>query len=164
MDIIAGIEILLVPKYLLIRGLCLLKYLPVDHELAFKYSCMSRRISWSWSISKGIWVVVLSNVFTVIEVLLLMLEYRLIKGDSSCCQVIGLLLSMAAVQISIYLLPKYELVPSIVFTTCRPWNQIRKIRKRCVICMISIFSVVSCNSNKESLCQVGTIVGRCCCG
>ena len=55
--------------------------------------------------------------------------------------IMGLLLNLLAVRvvyycllsIDLFLLPKYKLVPSIVITTCCPYNQIRKERK-CSLC------------------------------
>jgi len=41
-------------------------------------------------------------------------------------------------------------LPSMVFTACRPYNATRKERKMPVICMISEFRIVSCGSNRET--------------
>ena len=50
--------------------------------------------------------------------------------------IIGLLLSSAAdCLLSIYLFFQGHLVPYIIFTACYPYNQIRKGRNMCVICM-----------------------------
>ena len=49
---------------------------------------------------------------------------------------------------------KLELVPSITFTTCCPYNQVRKERKTRVICMQSVFCIVSRSSNRENQCRV----------
>ena len=51
---------------------------------------------------------------------------------------------------------KLELAPSITFTTCCPYNQVRKERKTRVICMQSVFCIVSRSSNRENRCQVGS--------
>jgi len=48
-----------------------------------------------------------------------------------------------------------QLVPSIVFTTRCPYNATRKGRRARLICMQSVFSVVSLDSNRESWCRVG---------
>ena len=106
------------------------------------YSCMCSHIAWSLSIiTKGVSIVVSSDTVAVVEALLI-LEYQSIsKGlcslnvainrPSSCiintllvC-VIGLLLSSAAAAaaaVDLFVVRKYELVPSIIFTTCCPYN------------------------------------------
>jgi len=133
---------------------------------------MCRRIAWSWSISEGVSIDVLSNTGGMVEALL-KLEYRLIKGlclleiaidrPGACSSntllvcVIGLLLSSAA-AVDLFVVQKYELVPSTVFPSCCPYNQIRKERKSRVICMQSVFCIVSCNANRESQCQVDAIL------
>ena len=48
-----------------------------------------------------------------------------------------------------------ELVPSAVLTACCPFYQLRKQRKTCVICVQSMFCIVSYDSNRESQCWVG---------
>ena len=56
--------------------------------------------------------------------------------------------------VHIYLLFE-KLLPSVVVTACCPYNQIRKRRRTRVICMQSVFSIVSCSSNRENRCRVG---------
>mmetsp|Transcript_2283 Transcript_2283/g.4174 ORF Transcript_2283/g.4174 Transcript_2283/m.4174 type:complete len:103 (-) Transcript_2283:38-346(-) len=101
---------------------------------------MCRRIAWSWSISEGVSIDVSSNTGGMVEALL-KLEYRLIKGlclleiaidrPGACSSntllvcVIGLLLSSAA-AVDLFVVRKYKLVPSTVFPSCCPYNQIRK--------------------------------------
>jgi len=58
-------------------------------------------------------------------------------------------------QLIVFVVRKLELVPSITFTTCCPYNQVRKERKTRVICMHSVFCIVSRSSDRENRCRVG---------
>ena len=110
---------------------------------------MCRRIAWSWSIiTKGILIVVSSDTTVAVIEVLLVIEYRLIKGlrllevaasrlgacsiNTLLVCVVGLLLSSAAAVVlfvaNIFLVQKFELVPSIAFTACCPYNQTRNER------------------------------------
>ena len=51
------------------------------------------------------------------------------------------------------------LVPSMVFTACHPYNKKRNGRKTHVIYIISVFSIVSCNCNRDPRCWAGVVVG-----
>jgi len=58
----------------------------------------------------------------------------------------------------VFVVRKLELVPSIIFTTCCPYNQVRKGRRTRVICMQSVFCIVSRSSDRENRCRVGATI------
>ena len=94
-------------------------------------------------------VICMESVFSIVS---------LDSNRESRCRV-GVGVSGSSVMNRLYLfVRKLELVPSIVFTTCCPYNQVRKERKTRVICMQSVFCIVSRSSDRENWCRVGATI------